>query len=244
MLTNRCLVDVLLPLTLKLVRKPFCILHNVTAMSGSSQSPIVLDDEEERSPVGRSFSRIQEDKFNFASSSLDDSGGHFEIHVEDLEEEMSVNQGSTSSNNSSGFLSRFRQRPQQRNQDQLAYAAAVAEAERLNANRRRRNIAELRGATDATSAGLMAQILKTSTDQLDIQRRTNTVLQDLSTSLAALTRNQTDLHRSMALQEERLRQVETMTNSLATNVQEIQEHLTSAMPLPPSYEEIEGEVLL
>ena len=96
MLTNRCLVDVLLPLTLKLVRKPFCILHNVTTMSGSSQSPIV----------------------------------------------------------------------------------------------------------------------------------------------------QTDLHRSMALQEERLRQVETMTNSLATNVQEIQEHLTSAMPLPPSYEEIEGEVLL
>ena len=90
----------------------------------------------------------------------------------------------------------------------------------------------------------MAQILKTSTDQLEIQRRTNTVLQDLSTSLAALTRNQTDLHRSMALQEERLRQVETMTNSLATNVQEIQEHLTSAMPLPPSYEEIEGEVLL
>ena len=245
MLTNRCLVDVLLPLTLKLVRKPFCILHNVTTMSGSSQSPIVLDDEEERSPVGRSFSRIQEDKFNFASSSLDDSGGHFEIHVEDLEEEMSANQQvSSSSNNSSGFLSRFRQRPQQRNQDQLAYAAAVAEAERLNANRRRRNIAELRGATEATSAGIMAQIMKTSTDQLELQRRTNTLLQDLSTSLAALTRNQTDLHRSMALQEERLRQVETMTISLATKVQEIQVHLASALPLPPSYEEIEGEVLL
>ena len=69
-------------------------------------------------------------------------------------------------------------------------------------------------------------------------------MQDLSTSLAALTRNQTDLHRSMALQEERLRQVETMTISLATKVQEIQDHLASTLPLPPSYEEIEGEVLL
>ena len=222
-------------------------------MSGSSRSPIVLDDEEEQSQVGQSFSRFQEDKFNFTSNSLDDSGGHFEIHVEDLEEDMSANQQvSSSSNHSSGFLSRFRQRPQQRNQDQLAYAAGVAEAERLNENRRRRNIAELRGATDAATAELMAQILKTSNDQLEIQRRTNTVLQDLSTALVAMTRNQTGLHRSMALQEQRLRQVETMTISLATKVQEIQTHLATAMPLPPnyeeplppSYEEIEGEVLL
>ena len=48
----------------------------------------------------------------------------------------------------------------------------------------------------------------------------------------------------MALQEEKLRQVETMTLSLATRVQEIQDHLASALPLPPSYEEIEGEVQL
>ena len=146
----------------------------------------------------------------------------------------------------SWFMSRFRQRPQQRNQDQLAYAAAVAEAERLNANRKRqRNIAELRGATDAASADLMAQILKTSTDQLEIQRRTNIVLQDLSTALAALTSNQTDLHRSMALQEERIRQLGTMTSTLVTQVQGIQGHLNSTLSLPPSYGDvvdIEGEV--
>ena len=91
----------------------------------------------------------------------------------------------------------------------------------------------------------MAQILKTSTDQLEIQRRTNTVLQDLSTALAALTSNQTDLHRSMALQEEKIRQVGTMALSLATKVQEIQDHLVSTLPLPPSFEDVvdvEGEV--
>ena len=223
-------------------------------MSGSSSSPIILDDDEKRSPVGRSFpserrsfSRRREDKSNSKSNSLDDSGGHFDIIVEDLEEEMSASQG-TSSNNSSGFLSRFRQRERQRHQDQLAYAAAVAEAERLNANRKRQsNIAELRGAIDAASADLMAQILKTSTDQLEIQRRTNIVLQDLSTALAALTSNQTDLLRSMALQEERIRQLGTMTSTLATQVQGIQAHLNSTLPLPPSYEDVvdvEGEVQL
>ena len=218
-------------------------------MSGSSSSPIILDDDEERSPVGRSFpserrsfSRRREDKSNSKSNSLDDSGGHFDIIVEDLEEEMSANQGTSS------FLSRFRQRERQRHQDLAAHAAAVAEAERLNANRnRQRNIAELRGATDAASADLMAQILKTSTDQLEIQRRTNIVLQDLSTALAALTSNQTDLLRSMALQEERIRQLGTMTSTLATQVQGIQAHLNSTLPLPPSYEDVvdvEGEVQL
>ena len=131
-----------------------------------------------------------------------------------------------------------------RRQDELANAAAAAEAERINTNRRRQRIQQLCESTDASSAGLMTQILKTSADQLEIQRRTNTVLQDLTTSLAALTQNQTELHRSMARQEEKIRQVETVALSLANQVQEIQDHLVSAMPLPPSYEEISGEVQL
>ena len=106
---------------------------------------------------------------------------------------------------------------------------------------RRQNILQLSESTDASSAGLMSQLLKTAANQLEIQRRTNTVLQDLTISMTALAQNQTELHLSMARQEEKIRQIETVTLSLATQVQEIQDHLASAMPLPPSYEESTGE---
>ena len=72
------------------------------------------------------------------------------------------------------FIARMRQRAQTRRQNDRANAAAAAAAEENNI--RRLQIRSLGESTDASVSGLMPHLLRTTAEQLDIQKRNQQIL--------------------------------------------------------------------
>ena len=208
-------------------------------MSRSSPQEIFLDAEEEHYPEGEGFSHPH-DNFSY---NLDeqDSGTH--IEVEEVDDEMAWNQGEAP-NHDASFIARIRQRATIRRQFRRADTAdavnrAAAAVEAKADDRRRLQVRSLCESADASAAGLMPHLLRANAEQLDIQKRNQEILQDLTKTIAALTQNQTAMHRAMTRQDRKLATIETGMNALANQLQEIHfQVVPDPNAQPPRYEDI------
>ena len=211
-------------------------------MSRSSPQEIYYDADEEHYPNGEGFSHPHD---NFSHNSEEQDSGSI-IEVEEVDDEMAWNHGEAASTDPS-FIARIRQRATIRRQfrradtaDAVSRAAAAVEAEADD--RRRLQIRSLCESADASASGLMPHLLRANAEQLDIQKRNQEILQDLTKTIAALTQNQTAMHRAMTSQDRKLATLETGMNALANQLQEIHFHVSSLNAQPPRYEDIPRDV--